>query len=135
MQLNVAFTLLAVVASALAAPTGTELSNRAADVDGNLYVCTDANWGGECTLTSDECNNMISGFQDNISSFGPDVGWECTTYTDINCTGATYADHQPGFTTLPAFINDNISSFSYYFIYVNIGSVREQQEQMVSDSL
>ncbi|KAF8982671.1 hypothetical protein BDQ17DRAFT_1437777 [Cyathus striatus] len=48
MQLNVAFTLLAVVASALAAPTGTELSNHAADVDGNLYVCTDGNWGGEC---------------------------------------------------------------------------------------
>ncbi|KAF8998732.1 hypothetical protein BDQ17DRAFT_1428321 [Cyathus striatus] len=86
MQFNVAFTLLAVVASALAAPTGTEvaLSNRAADVDGNLYVCTDANWGGECANLGfyvNECNNMPSGFQDNISGFGPDAGWECTTYT------------------------------------------------------
>ncbi|KAF8976948.1 hypothetical protein BDQ17DRAFT_1267010, partial [Cyathus striatus] len=81
---------------------------------GNLYVCTDANWGGECANLGfyiNECNNMPSGFQDNISGFGPDAGWECTTYTDINCTGATYAGHQPGFTTLPSFINDNISSF------------------------
>ncbi|KAF8989491.1 hypothetical protein BDQ17DRAFT_1434423 [Cyathus striatus] len=114
MQFNVAFAVFAMIASALAAPIGTELSERAAEVDGTLYVCTDNNWGGACTnlgFFNNQCSNMPSGYNDDISSFGPSAGWECTTYTDINCSGATYSGHQPGFATLPSGINDAISSF------------------------
>ncbi|KAF8980638.1 hypothetical protein BDQ17DRAFT_1263671, partial [Cyathus striatus] len=49
-----------------------------------LFVCTDNNWGGACTTLGfyvDQCNNMPSGYQDNVSSFGPSAGWECTVYT------------------------------------------------------
>ncbi|KAF8989492.1 hypothetical protein BDQ17DRAFT_1434424 [Cyathus striatus] len=84
MQFNVAFAIFAMIASALAAPTVTELSDRAAEVDGTLFVCTDNNWSGACTTLGfyvDQCNDMPSNYQDNISSFGPSAGWECTVYT------------------------------------------------------
>ncbi|KAJ8087552.1 hypothetical protein PM082_006383 [Marasmius tenuissimus] len=104
--------LVAAASSVLAAPATLEVREPA--VDGSLFVCSDANFSGQCAnlgFFRGQCSNMPSGFQDNISSFGPDAGWECTTYTDSNCSGLTYSGHNPGFPTLPPGINDAISSF------------------------
>ena len=56
---------------------------RAADTDGNIFVCTDANYGGNCEnigFNSGACNNFPTAFQDDISSIGPDDGWKCNVY-------------------------------------------------------
>ncbi|KAF8886536.1 hypothetical protein BD779DRAFT_1673163 [Infundibulicybe gibba] len=100
-----------------ALPSGarpTEASTDSALADGSLFVCTDANFSGACinlTFFNAVCSNMPSGFQDNISSFGPDPGWVCITYTDPDCRGTTYVGTYPGFAGLPSGINDAISSF------------------------
>ncbi|KAJ6550929.1 hypothetical protein B0H10DRAFT_1802301, partial [Mycena sp. CBHHK59/15] len=78
-----------------------------------VFICTDANFAGDCTnygFFADQCSNFPGEFQDDISSFGPDAGWSCTMYTDINCNGDTYTGTNPGFATLPAFLNDAFSS-------------------------
>lgn len=57
--------------------------SRAADVDGHIYICTDANWDGDCDdygFTDGACSNFPSEYQDDISSIGPDSGWLCTLY-------------------------------------------------------
>lgn len=60
-----------------------DLEARAAQVDGHIYICTDDNFSGSCTnygFTANQCSNFPSGFQDNISSVGPDKGWVCTLF-------------------------------------------------------
>jgi hypothetical protein len=60
------------------------MNARAAAVDGHLFVCTDDNFTGDCAnfaFNVDECINFNSPFQDSISSFGPDAGFICITYT------------------------------------------------------
>ncbi|KAF8886539.1 hypothetical protein BD779DRAFT_1673167 [Infundibulicybe gibba] len=105
------------IAALAALPSGarpTEASTDSALVDGHLFVCTDANFAGACTnlgFFRGSCSNMPSGFQDNISSWGPDAGWVCITYTNNNCQGLTYTGSSPGFGSLPPGINDAISSF------------------------
>ncbi|KAJ7814692.1 hypothetical protein B0H14DRAFT_2603966 [Mycena olivaceomarginata] len=87
----------------------------AALVDGHVYICTDANFGGDCTdygFTNNVCSNLPSEFQDDISSFGPDAGWVCAFYTDTNCSGGIYAGANPGFTDIPGWLNDAFSSYS-----------------------
>ncbi|KAK1216101.1 hypothetical protein PQX77_021279 [Marasmius sp. AFHP31] len=84
MQYKLAFVALVAAATSVLAAPAIEVREPAAD--GNLYVCTDFNFSGQCAnlgFFRDQCNNMPSGFQDNISSFGPDDGWECTTYTYV----------------------------------------------------
>ena len=54
--------------------------------DGNIYVCTDWNWGGSCTVVgfnNGQCTNFPSGWQDNISSIGPDGGWTCQVFVYV----------------------------------------------------
>lgn len=60
-----------------------DLEARAAQVDGHIYICTDDNFSGSCTnygFVANQCSNFSSGFQDNISSVGPDKGWVCTLF-------------------------------------------------------
>ncbi|KAF8189035.1 hypothetical protein BJ912DRAFT_967767 [Pholiota molesta] len=90
------------------------LNARAAEVSGHLYVCTDFDFTGDCVNFAFEvyfCYTFDSPFQDSISSFGPDVGFFCTTYVDAGCQGLSYTAVNPGFSTLPPGINDQISSF------------------------
>ncbi|KAF8189016.1 hypothetical protein BJ912DRAFT_926199 [Pholiota molesta] len=97
-------------ANAAPAANVETLNARAAQADGNLFVCTDIDFTGDCAnfaFNVDECINFSSPFQDSISSFGPDAGFSCTTYT----TGETYTAVKPGFTSLPAGIDNEISSF------------------------
>ncbi|KAJ7152552.1 hypothetical protein C8R46DRAFT_1042809 [Mycena filopes] len=106
-------------------------STDSALVDGHVFIYTDANFAGDCTnygFFDDQCSNFPGEFQDDISSFGPDAGWSCTMYTsvpntlslsetlmgafhsDANCNGDTYTGTNPGFGTLPGFLNDAFSS-------------------------
>ncbi|KAJ7152432.1 hypothetical protein C8R46DRAFT_1228661 [Mycena filopes] len=109
--LKSAFVALAAALAVAAAPAGA--STDSALVDGHVFICTDANFAGDCTnygFFADQCSNFPGEFQDDISSFGPDAGWSCTMYTDANCNGDTYTGTNPGFGTLPAFLNDAFSS-------------------------
>ncbi|KAJ7795057.1 hypothetical protein B0H14DRAFT_3888497 [Mycena olivaceomarginata] len=83
--LKYSFAALAVILVSLkvsAAPAGP--TTDAVLVDAHVYICTDSNFGGDCTnygITNNVCSNLPSEFQDNISSFGPDQGWGCIFYT------------------------------------------------------
>ena len=56
---------------------------RSTEVDGDIFICTDANWSGDCTtygFFSGVCSNFPPEFQDDISSVGPNPGWSCNLY-------------------------------------------------------
>ncbi|KAJ7814693.1 hypothetical protein B0H14DRAFT_3476837 [Mycena olivaceomarginata] len=112
--LKYSFAALAVALGSLkvsAAPAG--LTADAALIDAHVYICTDSNFGGDCTnyrITNNVCSNLPSEFQDDISSFGPDQEWGCIFYTDPECTGAVYSQAYPGATLVPGFLNDAFSS-------------------------
>ncbi|KAF8180634.1 hypothetical protein BJ912DRAFT_1062414 [Pholiota molesta] len=108
---------VALVGANAAPAANVNINARAAEVDGHLFVCTDDNFTGDCAnfaFNVDECINFNSPFQDSISSFGPDAGFICITYTDANCSGLTYTATSPGFSSLPVGINDAISSFQCF---------------------
>ncbi|KAF8180011.1 hypothetical protein K438DRAFT_1768662 [Mycena galopus ATCC 62051] len=46
---------------------------------GNVYICPQTSWGGDCTTISaaNTCNNLGT-WQDEIQSIGPDSGATCT---------------------------------------------------------
>ncbi|KAJ7325397.1 hypothetical protein DFH08DRAFT_817077 [Mycena albidolilacea] len=102
--LKYSFAALVVALASLkvsAAPAGPTAD--AALVDANVSICTDSNFGGDCTeyrITNNACSNLPSEFQDDISSFGPDQGWGCIFYTQA----------YPGTTLVPGFLNDAFSS-------------------------
>ncbi|KAJ7802292.1 hypothetical protein B0H14DRAFT_2713917 [Mycena olivaceomarginata] len=112
MQFNFNFAVLAAAITALTAHAAPATTLEPL-VDGHVFICTDANFSGDCTnygFFADQCSNFPGEFADDISSFGPDSGWSCTMYTDPNCNGDTYTGTSPGFGTLPAFLNDAFSS-------------------------
>ncbi|KAJ7157309.1 hypothetical protein C8R46DRAFT_1114089, partial [Mycena filopes] len=81
--LKSAFVALAAALAGAAAPAGP--STDSALVDGHVFICTDINFGGDCTnygFFNNVCSTFTGEFQDDISSFGPDKGWSCTLYTN-----------------------------------------------------
>ena len=57
--------------------------HRQAPSTGKIHVCTDWDWKGSCTnvhFNNAQCTNFPSAYQDNVSSLGPDGGWECIIY-------------------------------------------------------
>ncbi|KAE8868072.1 hypothetical protein PTNB29_01983 [Pyrenophora teres f. teres] len=55
---------------------------------GDLYVCSDAFWGGDCRYihsTTYKCHNMPPGLVTKISSIQPDTNQYCNLYADWNC--------------------------------------------------
>jgi hypothetical protein len=53
------------------------------EANSSVYVCTDANFGGECdnyAVTLGECSNFPPAFQYDISSFGPQEGTSCCIF-------------------------------------------------------
>ncbi|KAJ7277904.1 hypothetical protein C8J57DRAFT_1465739 [Mycena rebaudengoi] len=87
---------------------------------GNVRVCTDAGFTGNCiTLNggSTQCNNFPGDFNDNISSFGPDDGQDCFIFVDAGCTGAQAGPIRfPGISNLNDIgFNDKISSWKCFF--------------------
>ncbi|KAL1633192.1 hypothetical protein SLS56_003055 [Neofusicoccum ribis] len=66
----------------------TTLVKRIDNTQASFYACDDANWGGRCQWFQapvGECLNMPILLQDQISSFGPDLGYICSAYIDTNC--------------------------------------------------
>ena len=54
---------------------------------GNVYVCTDANWEGDCTnlsFASGYCENLAPEFEYDITSIGPDPEWACWFYAYVS---------------------------------------------------
>jgi hypothetical protein len=59
---------------------------------GNVYFCVDNGFKGACkvfAVDDNVCNHVPSGFENNISSFGPDRGIACTLYEYVNFPVAT----------------------------------------------
>ncbi|KAF9871922.1 hypothetical protein CkaCkLH20_10554 [Colletotrichum karsti] len=58
----------------------------------HLYICSDANFSGRCqNLESNtgQCYNLGNGFNDVVSSLGPDAGTSCTIWENNGCSGAS----------------------------------------------
>ncbi|KAI3548862.1 hypothetical protein CSPX01_02885 [Colletotrichum filicis] len=58
----------------------------------HLYICSDANFSGRCqNLESNtgQCYDLGNGFNDVVSSLGPDAGTSCTIWENAGCTGAS----------------------------------------------
>ncbi|KXH34305.1 hypothetical protein CNYM01_01110 [Colletotrichum nymphaeae SA-01] len=63
----------------------------------HLYICSDANFSGRCqNLESNtgQCfrlhlDDLGNGFNDVVSSLGPDAGTSCTIWENAGCTGAS----------------------------------------------
>ncbi|KAJ3559900.1 hypothetical protein NM688_g52 [Phlebia brevispora] len=90
----------------------------AATFDGHLFVCTDDGFSGSCLnigFYSQVCQNFPDGYNDQISSVGPDQGWNCELFIDDNCNDdqGTYWVEYPGFSSL-SYGNDAFSSFQCY---------------------
>ncbi len=50
----------------------------------NAFFCTDADFTGNCFLsTTAGCINVGAGFQDDVTSFGPDPGVFCNLFTYV----------------------------------------------------
>ncbi|KAG8525552.1 uncharacterized protein KY384_009196 [Bacidia gigantensis] len=85
----------------------------------NLFVCQDKDFSGPCQALSSPsglCLNLGNGFDDSISSLGPDRG-SCNVFNDINCkTGSGFINNivNPGINDLGDGewdFNDRISSY------------------------
>ncbi|KAF7798388.1 hypothetical protein EIP86_009609 [Pleurotus ostreatoroseus] len=86
MQLNLGFFALAGMVASLVGATALpnaaieERADEAAQFDGHLFVCIDENWSGACLnigFYAQQCQNFPSGFDNQITSVGPDQGWQC----------------------------------------------------------
>ncbi|THG97022.1 hypothetical protein EW026_g4914 [Hermanssonia centrifuga] len=87
MQFKSTFSVLAAVVLSMAsvklATASPVVETRAAEVDGDIFACTDANWAGQCEnlgFFNGQCENFPADLQDDISSIGPDAGWVCVLY-------------------------------------------------------
>ncbi|RPA86662.1 hypothetical protein BJ508DRAFT_301481 [Ascobolus immersus RN42] len=91
-----------------------------------VYVCRDAPW---VTSTCDQarlvpdgsCRNFQAEWIDSISSVGPNAGFYCQFYVDINCSGNWFGAVQPGYANLNVspdggFWNDKISSIKCWLL-------------------
>ncbi|KAJ7866194.1 hypothetical protein B0H14DRAFT_3862051 [Mycena olivaceomarginata] len=85
MQFNLNFAALGPAIAALTAHAAPATGTLEPLVDGHVFICTDANFSGDCTnygFFADQRSNFPGEFADDISSFWPDAGWSCTMYTD-----------------------------------------------------
>ncbi|KAK5657188.1 hypothetical protein OQA88_3246 [Cercophora sp. LCS_1] len=56
----------------------------------HLFVCDSLNFNGRCENLETEtgrCYNLFNGWNDVISSLGPDRGTTCTIYEHFDCQG------------------------------------------------
>ncbi|KAK7542600.1 uncharacterized protein J3D65DRAFT_674432 [Phyllosticta citribraziliensis] len=77
-----------------------------------VYICTDPHWGGTCTkierLKGYCINNGRSGAE--LSSFGPDQGFQCDLFRTIDCSGKFLHLEWPGTDDLKGW-TDDVGSF------------------------
>ncbi|KAL8665201.1 MAG: hypothetical protein Q9202_002423 [Teloschistes flavicans] len=82
----------------------------------HLYVCIDINFGGSCRnldTTRQACYDFINGFDNSISSLGPDPGTNCEIWDGLGCRGDTISGIvYPGISDLRDYnFNDRTSSY------------------------
>ncbi|KAL8802919.1 MAG: hypothetical protein Q9223_006430 [Gallowayella weberi] len=84
----------------------------------HLYVCIDANFQGRCenlesTKQVPMPDTLFNGFDNTISSLGPDAGTTCTLYDNPGCSGASLGGIvKPGINNLADYgFNDRASSY------------------------
>lgn len=121
MFIKSAFVLFVTAGALMHTASATPVSN--ADLGaragpwGNLYVCTDANWSGNCDniwYEHAKCVVLPEEFQNDISSIGPPQRWYCKGYTDYNCADDFIDFDYPGIYDLGdgnTAYNDRINSF------------------------
>ncbi|KAI4126985.1 MAG: hypothetical protein LQ338_003440 [Usnochroma carphineum] len=77
----------------------------------HLYVCTDYDFHGRCEnleSTKQGCYTLFNGFDNEITSLGPDQGTTCTIYDGASVGGIVY----PGIYNLKDYnFNDRASSY------------------------
>ncbi|GJC83477.1 hypothetical protein ColLi_06315 [Colletotrichum liriopes] len=88
----------------------------------HLYICSDANFSGRCqNLESNtgQCYTLGNGFNDVVSSLGPDQGTSCTIWENNGCSGTSISNIvSPGIFNL-ADSNWNFNDRSTYIRYIN----------------
>ncbi|KAK7050596.1 hypothetical protein R3P38DRAFT_3608439 [Favolaschia claudopus] len=102
------------------ASNSTQLEAR---IQGNVFVCVDAGFTGNCGVfhgASGQCISFGPDFNDDISAVGPDSGQDCFFFIDGDCLGAQLGPiRNPGIPNLnvPPNVqfNDQISSFKCFF--------------------
>ncbi|KAJ6620489.1 hypothetical protein B0H10DRAFT_1079081 [Mycena sp. CBHHK59/15] len=122
MKFTTAFFALIPLVYAIPAPE-RDLGALSARTQGNVFVCVDADFTGQCTTlhgSSGQCVNVPLVFNDNISSVGPDSGQDCFFFIDANCGGSSLGPiRDPGIPNLnvdaTVAFNDAISSFKCFF--------------------
>ncbi|KAF7361007.1 hypothetical protein MSAN_01130900 [Mycena sanguinolenta] len=88
----------AVNATAVASPEANALVEvEKRGTPGNVYVCPQTNWGGDCAVISaaNWCNPM-TGWEYDTQSIGPDDGATCYGYSNTDCTGTQWTFTYPG---------------------------------------
>ncbi|KAK5019074.1 hypothetical protein BJ546DRAFT_449865 [Cryomyces antarcticus] len=84
---------------------------------GAVYVCTDINWGGQCSYIATPLNKCVvleGALLDSISSFGPDQGGFCIITDNPRCgVSSPYFDiSYPGIADLRTIgWNDRVQSY------------------------
>ncbi|KAF7356199.1 hypothetical protein MVEN_00951300 [Mycena venus] len=98
---------------------------------GNVYLCTAANWQLYCVYITDagpdDCIDLASDLDDQVSSVGPDPNQLCTFYVEHGCNFLSdrFGVRSPGIADLSVGIqvgeggshnfNDKISSYSCHY--------------------
>ncbi|KAK7517728.1 uncharacterized protein IWZ02DRAFT_374727 [Phyllosticta citriasiana] len=107
--------LLSLAALSSAAPTttssDTSINPRAAPL--GLYICKGPFWNGPCAFHPERftlCNNMLAGWNNQVSSFGPPRHYFCTLYENWNCKGRSISLTYPGSSNLARNGFNNIGS-------------------------
>lgn len=127
MSFKSAVTLLAATLALASNAAASPLANAATTLEardgpwGNLYVCTDANWSGDCDniwFEHAKCVVFPEQFQNDISSIGPPDKWYCFAYTDYSCADDYIDFRYPGIYDLGdgnTAYNDKLNSFACYW--------------------
>lgn len=113
-------TLLFSLTGKSAATPMPDVALEARDPWGNLYVCTDANWSGNCDniwFDNGACVVFPDEFQNSISSICPPKGWGCNAYVNYECNDDGLDFLYPGIDDLGdgnTNYNDRLNSFSCF---------------------
>ncbi|CAG8978175.1 hypothetical protein HYALB_00011491 [Hymenoscyphus albidus] len=100
--------------------TSANISSEAVAVVGkraitHLYYCQNAGFVQPCDnfeARTGTCYNFINGWNDVVSSAGPDAGTTCTLYWDSGCRGRSVSFVNPGISNLvDVGFNDQASSW------------------------
>ncbi|KAJ7190658.1 hypothetical protein GGX14DRAFT_407821 [Mycena pura] len=74
---------------------------RASRTAGGVFICTDISWKGapaasQCSWPLNVCINLTAPWYRAISSFGPDPGATCFSYSQDSCDEAEWEFTAPG---------------------------------------